>query len=112
MRARAKQGGLPSPDAVHLLSSTRGKGAKDLHGLLKKLLGPRGDVWVLGAQNAGKSSLINSLRRCAKLPQSHDLTTAAVPGTTLGALYMVQYSSCTRERCMMCARCLCVCLWM
>ena len=26
-------------------------------------IGSRGDVWILGAQNAGKSSLINSLRR-------------------------------------------------
>ena len=89
VQARAKQGGLPSPDAVHLMSSTKGKGALDLYGLLKKMLGTRGDVWVIGAQNAGKSSLINSLRRCAKLPQTHDLTTAVVPGTTLGTCVCV-----------------------
>ncbi len=87
IRARAKQGGLPKPDAVQLLSSTKGKGALDLHGLLKKMLGPRGDVWVIGAQNAGKSSLINSMRRCAKLPPSRDLTTAVLPGTTLGMFW-------------------------
>ena len=40
----------------------------------------------VGAQNAGKSSLVNAMRRAVghKKPQE-ELTTAAMPGTTLGA---------------------------
>ena len=40
----------------------------------------------VGAQNAGKSSLINAMRRAVgrKRPQE-ELTTAPLPGTTLGA---------------------------
>lgn len=41
-----------------------------LAGLLKtlgSLVGRRGDVWVVGAQNSGKSSLINSLRIARKV---------------------------------------------
>ena len=40
----------------------------------------------VGAQNAGKSSLINAMRRAVghKKPRE-DLTIAAMPGTTLGA---------------------------
>ena len=42
----------------------------------------------VGAQNAGKSSLINAMRRAVghKRPQE-ELTTAPLPGTTLGVLH-------------------------
>jgi len=36
------------------------------------------------AQNAGKSSLINAMRQAARLPKEKDVTTAPLPGTTLG----------------------------
>jgi hypothetical protein len=36
------------------------------------------------AQNAGKSSLINAMRAAARLPREKDVTTAPLPGTTLG----------------------------
>ena len=42
----------------------------------------QGDVYVVGAQNAGKSTLLNSLRREKGLPET--LTIAPLPGTTLG----------------------------
>lgn len=38
----------------------------------------------VGAQNAGKSSLINAMRRVQGRPESGSLTTAWVPGTTVG----------------------------
>ena len=48
-------------------------------------LGDAGDLWVVGAQNAGKSSLINALKDVAgSRKATGDLTTAALPGTTLG----------------------------
>ena len=43
-------------------------------------------VRQVGAQNAGKSSLINAMRRAVgKGDIKAELTTAALPGTTLGA---------------------------
>ena len=39
----------------------------------------------VGAQNAGKSSLINAMRRAVGYGKpKNELTTAALPGTTLG----------------------------
>ncbi len=37
-------------------------------------------------QNAGKSSLINAMRQAAGLGKSRNITTASLPGTTLGVL--------------------------
>ncbi|KAK8964486.1 hypothetical protein KSP40_PGU008325 [Platanthera guangdongensis] len=51
----------------------------------KELAGPRGNVWVIGAQNAGKSTLINTLAEKEGVKVMR-LTEAAVPGTTLGIL--------------------------
>lgn len=52
---------------------------------MRDLVGVRGNVWVVGAQNAGKSTLINSMARCVGDKVSH-LTEAPVPGTTLGII--------------------------
>ncbi|PWA41380.1 GTP binding domain, P-loop containing nucleoside triphosphate hydrolase [Artemisia annua] len=51
----------------------------------KDLAVPRGHVWVIGAQNAGKSTLINALAKKGGVKVSK-LTEAMVPGTTLGIL--------------------------
>ncbi|KAL6286451.1 hypothetical protein ACE6H2_010841 [Prunus campanulata] len=63
----------------------RDLGVRNLLSFLKELAGPRGNVWVIGAQNAGKSTLINALakKEGAKVTK---LTEAPVPGTTLGIL--------------------------
>jgi ribosome biogenesis GTPase A len=44
-------------------------------------------VWVIGAQNAGKSTLINAFAKKQGVKITR-LTEAAVPGTTLGILRM------------------------
>eukprot|EP00887_Chlorella_sp_A99_P007378 scaffold2.g7378.t1 len=86
VRRRMAQGGLPRPSAVHIVSSTRRRGVRELLADLQAAVGLRGDVWVVGAQNAGKSSLINAMRQVAGLRQELDVTTAPLPGTTLGTL--------------------------
>lgn len=86
VRRRMAQGGLPRPHAVHIVSSTDGSGIPALLADLQSSVGTRGDVWVIGAQNAGKSSLINAMRNAVGLPSGRTVTVAPVPGTTLGVV--------------------------
>lgn len=44
------QGGLPRPSAVHIVSSTKNKGVRELLADVQAAVGVRGDVWVVGAQ--------------------------------------------------------------
>ncbi|KNA03281.1 hypothetical protein SOVF_210690 [Spinacia oleracea] len=85
VRHRAKAAGAPKLNAVYLVSSRKDLGVRNLLAFIKESAGPRGHVWVIGAQNAGKSTLINTLAKKggAKVTK---LTEAAVPGTTLGIL--------------------------
>ncbi|XP_068637234.1 GTP-binding protein BRASSINAZOLE INSENSITIVE PALE GREEN 2, chloroplastic [Aristolochia californica] len=85
VRGRAKAGGAPRLSGVYLVSAHKDLGVRNLLSFIKGLAGPRGNVWVVGAQNAGKSTLINAFakREGAKVTK---LTEAAVPGTTLGIL--------------------------
>ncbi|XP_050227436.1 GTP-binding protein BRASSINAZOLE INSENSITIVE PALE GREEN 2, chloroplastic [Mercurialis annua] len=85
VRQRAKAGGAPKLSGVYLVSSRKDLGVKNLLSFVKELAGPRGNVWVIGAQNAGKSTLINAFakKEGAKVTK---LTEAPVPGTTLGIL--------------------------
>jgi len=85
VRHHAKAGGAPKLSGVYLVSSRKDLGVKNLLSFVKELAGPRGNVWVIGAQNAGKSTLINALakKEGAKVTK---LTEAPVPGTTLGIL--------------------------
>lgn len=115
-RRRARAAGLRRPDAVHVVSSTRGTGVRQLLADLHSRLGGRGDVWVVGSQNAGKSSLLNAMKaEVAKwkgngegaaagggrnnkkggkkkdlenldLGIKNPITAAPLPGTTLGVL--------------------------
>ncbi|OAY77220.1 Uncharacterized protein YqeH, partial [Ananas comosus] len=64
-------------------AAARGWGVRALLERARELAGPRGNVWAVGAQNAGKSTLINAMARCAGGTATH-LTEAPVPGTTLG----------------------------
>ena len=87
VRRRSKAGGVTRVAGVHLVSAFRGWGVEQLAEHIKQLAGPRGDCWVVGAQNAGKSSLINSLAKFAGEERKKTaLTEAAVPGTTIGVL--------------------------
>ncbi|XP_010905880.1 GTP-binding protein BRASSINAZOLE INSENSITIVE PALE GREEN 2, chloroplastic [Elaeis guineensis] len=85
VRHRAKAAGTPKLNAVYLVSARKDLGVRNLISYIKELAGPRGNVWVIGAQNAGKSTLINAFakREGVKITR---LTEAAVPGTTLGIL--------------------------
>nr|GEV83710.1 GTP-binding protein brassinazole insensitive pale green 2, chloroplastic [Tanacetum cinerariifolium] len=85
VRHRAKAHGAPRLNGVYLVSSKKDLGVRNLLTFVKDLAGPRGHVWVIGAQNAGKSTLINALAKKGGVKVSK-LTEAAVPGTTLGIL--------------------------
>ncbi|KAF5178612.1 Gtp-binding protein brassinazole insensitive pale green 2 like [Thalictrum thalictroides] len=85
VRQRAREGGANKLTSVHLVSSFRDWGVKNLVVDVCQLAGARGNVWAIGAQNAGKSTLINSIGKhvSGKVTQ---LTEAPVPGTTLGII--------------------------
>lgn len=68
---------------MHLVSALRDWGLKNLFDDVVGLAGLRGNVWAIGAQNAGKSTLINSIGKHVGGKIAH-LTEAPVPGTTLG----------------------------
>ncbi|GMI76537.1 hypothetical protein HRI_001323000 [Hibiscus trionum] len=85
VRHRAKAAGAPNLNGVYLVSSHKDLGVKNLLAFVKELAGPRGHVWVIGAQNAGKSTLINAFSKREKANITR-LTEAPVPGTTLGIL--------------------------
>lgn len=83
VRTRAREGGASKITSVHLVSAVRDWGLKNLFDDVVGLAGPRGNVWAIGAQNAGKSTLINSIGKHVGGKILH-LTEAPVPGTTLG----------------------------
>nr|KYP48000.1 Uncharacterized protein yqeH [Cajanus cajan] len=85
VRNRARSGGAPKLNGVYMVSARKDLGVRNLLSFIKNLAGPRGNVWVIGAQNAGKSTLINAFakKQGAKVTK---LTEAPIPGTTLGIL--------------------------
>ncbi|KAG0498383.1 hypothetical protein HPP92_003074 [Vanilla planifolia] len=85
VRRRAKAAGASKLDAVYMVSARKDLGVRNLLSCIKDLAGPRGNVWVIGAQNAGKSTLINSIAKKEGVKVTR-LTEAPVPGTTLGIL--------------------------
>ncbi|KAF5207135.1 Gtp-binding protein brassinazole insensitive pale green 2 protein [Thalictrum thalictroides] len=85
VRQRAREGGANKLTSVHLVSSFRDWGVKNLVDDVCKLAGARGNVWAIGAQNAGKSTLINSIGKHIS-GKNIQLTEAPVPGTTLGII--------------------------
>uniref|UniRef100_A0A453JG49 Uncharacterized protein n=2 Tax=Aegilops tauschii subsp. strangulata TaxID=200361 RepID=A0A453JG49_AEGTS len=87
VRGRAKAFGAPKLDAVYLVSVHKDLSVRNLISYVKDLAGPRSNVWVIGAQNAGKSTLINAFAKKQGVKITR-LTEAAVPGTTLGILRM------------------------
>ncbi|KAL3649590.1 GTP-binding protein BRASSINAZOLE INSENSITIVE PALE GREEN 2, chloroplastic [Castilleja foliolosa] len=85
VRHRAKANGAPKLSGVYMVSAKKDLGVRNLLGFVKGLAGPRGNVWVIGAQNAGKSTLINAFAKKEGVKVAK-LTEAPIPGTTLGIL--------------------------
>lgn len=86
VRTRMEQAGLPRPDKVFCVSAAKGLGVRALVEGVRDSLGYRGDLWVVGAQNAGKSSLIAAMKRVGGTGGQRDPTVAPLPGTTLGLI--------------------------
>lgn len=87
VRAQAREGGAGRLTSVHLVSAVRDWGVKTLVDDVVSFAGARGHVWAVGAQNAGKSTLINAIGKCVGAKATH-VTEASVPGTTLGIVRM------------------------
>lgn len=85
VRHRAKANGAPKLSGVYMVSSRKDLGVRNLLAFIKELAGPRGNVWVIGSQNAGKSTLINAFAKKEGVKVAK-LTEAPIPGTTLGIL--------------------------
>ncbi|CAN1215733.1 GTP-binding protein BRASSINAZOLE INSENSITIVE PALE GREEN 2, chloroplastic [Linum perenne] len=84
VRQRARSGGAAVIKKVHFVSPIKNWGLKDLVEDVKELAGPRGHVWAVGMQNAGKSTLLNAMSKVQS--KITHLTEAPVPGTTLGII--------------------------
>ncbi|KAL9171663.1 hypothetical protein ABFS82_04G223400 [Erythranthe guttata] len=82
-RTRAREAGAGKLTGIHLVSSVREWGIKNLVDHVVDLAGERGNVWAVGAQNAGKSTLINAVAKCVGATANR-LTETLLPGTTLG----------------------------
>ena len=97
-RRRAKALGLQRASGVHLVSAHTGMGTTVLAEQLEQLLDEGKEAWVVGAQNAGKSSLINRLSQKYGGGGVDDVTrdvnggpglgpiASHLPGTTLGVV--------------------------
>ncbi|KAL2944856.1 GTP-binding protein BRASSINAZOLE INSENSITIVE PALE GREEN 2 chloroplastic [Bienertia sinuspersici] len=85
IRRRAREGGASKLTSVHMVSAVRDWGVKNLIEDVVRLVGPRGNVWAIGAQNAGKSTLINAIGKHVT-GKVAPITEAPVPGTTLGII--------------------------
>ncbi|XP_010519958.1 PREDICTED: GTP-binding protein BRASSINAZOLE INSENSITIVE PALE GREEN 2, chloroplastic [Tarenaya hassleriana] len=85
VRQRAREGGLSKIAKLHFVSPVKNWGIKDLVEDVAQMAGKRGHVWAVGAQNAGKSTLINAVGKAVGGKVTH-LTEAPVPGTTLGII--------------------------
>ncbi|GMH12819.1 hypothetical protein Nepgr_014660 [Nepenthes gracilis] len=85
VRQRAREAGANKLTSLHMVSAVRDWGLRNLIDDVIGLAGPRGNVWAIGAQNSGKSTLINAIAKHVGGKVSH-ITEAPVPGTTLGII--------------------------
>jgi ribosome biogenesis GTPase A len=91
------------PSAVHLISAEKGLG---IRGLMEDLVQVAREactdhVYVMGAANVGKSTLLNRFLRgppAKGIKPTRELTTSVVPGTTLGMLRLPLKNAATGER--------------
>ena len=96
---RLKESGLRSigKGSLHVVSGAKGDGMRAFARALEQKCGHKGEAWFVGAQNAGKSSVIKCLRELYKSEQSRSRSKkqqqhgsapppsiSHVPGTTLG----------------------------
>jgi len=104
VRTECKRAALPPITTLDLVSARTGEGMPQfLHRLEKLMSQRRMDVYVLGAANAGKSTLLNyvldhsssqrfvdgrAAKKGAQEEMSQQLTTSHLPGTTLGFVKM------------------------
>lgn len=94
---------------VHFISAKTGEGVESLTESILKYWGNRGDVYLLGCTNVGKSSLFNSLLTTLCGARPGELTASSTgnapsatisrwPGTTLGLLSFPIMSMGKRQR--------------
>lgn len=105
IRKECESLGIADVAAVHMISSTKGRGVNNLLADVAQMAkSRRSDIYVVGAANVGKSSFINkvvALRRSRtarekrsgdrgrvgnKEMQASELTTSVIPGTTLDTI--------------------------
>ena len=87
-RGARGRSGSSAPRASTSVSAHTGMGVNILSEQLEQLLDEGKEVWVVGAQNAGKSSLINRLSKKygGPGPDEGGPLASHVPGTTLGVV--------------------------
>ncbi|KAL5793732.1 hypothetical protein ACOSP7_002326 [Xanthoceras sorbifolium] len=64
VRQRAREGGISRITKLHFVSAMKNWGLKGLIDDVVDLAGKRGNVWGIGAQNAGKSTMLNAIAKC------------------------------------------------
>lgn len=88
VRTRLREHRLNAVKDVHLISSQTLQGVRELMTGLKNRIKRNTDCYIIGMQNAGKSSMLNALTQVFdkdSKDRKTDLVTAAfLPGTTLG----------------------------
>lgn len=85
VRRQLKRFGLRAADVV-LISAVRGTGFEDLIAAMSRLHKGK-NIYIAGATNVGKSSVINRLIRDYS-SLDHELTTSRYPGTTLDLIHI------------------------
>jgi len=105
VRAECRRASLPHLHSLDLVSARTGAGMPQLLARLEKLMTSRRlDAYVLGAANAGKSSLLNHILAASPTQRvdgsgragkrgevaAPQLTTSHLPGTTLGFVKTAQ----------------------
>ncbi|MDQ0254321.1 ribosome biogenesis GTPase YqeH [Evansella vedderi] len=81
MKSTSKDYGLKATD-VHLMSAGTGEGVLETANLIEQYRN-KGDVYVVGSTNVGKSTFINRLLKEFGADDDFMITTSNIPGTTL-----------------------------
>jgi len=84
LRTYAHEHGL-NPEEIFLASVEKGQGIEEIADYLRENSKKR-DIYVVGATNVGKSSMINKLMPLLYAGKQAELTTSRFPGTTLDTI--------------------------